>query len=80
MHADHLMEEPTRLNEQQLEMLRLFQNPMSAQDFEAIKRFVVKIFARNIDDEMERLEKEKGWTKEIYEQWGEEHIRSLYKK
>jgi hypothetical protein len=29
---------------------------------------------------MERLETEKGWTKEIYEQWGEEHIRSPYKK
>ena len=80
MHADHLMEEPTRLNEQQLEMLRLFQNPMSAQDFEGIKRFVVKILARNIDEEMERLEKEKGWTKEIYEQWGKEHMRSPYKK
>jgi len=26
------MEKPTRLNEQQLEMLRLFQNPMREQD------------------------------------------------
>ncbi len=74
------MEEPTKLNEQQLEMLGLFQNPMSAQDFEGIKRFAVKILARNIDEEMERLKKEKKWTKEVYERWGEEHIRSPYKR
>lgn len=80
MHEDHLMEKPTRLNEQQLEMIRLFQNPMREVDFEEIKRFVVKILARNIDEEMERLEKEKAWTKETYEQWGKEHIRSPYKK
>lgn len=48
--------------------------------FNDIKRFVVKILARNIDEEMERLEKEKGLTKETYEQWGKEHIRSPYKK
>lgn len=48
--------------------------------FNDLKRFVVKILARNIDEEMERLEKEKGWTKETYEQWGKEHIRSPYKK
>lgn len=74
------MEKPTRLNEQQLEMLRLFQNPLPEPDFQEVKRFVVKILARNIDEEMERLEKEKGWTKETYEQWGKEHIRSPYKK
>lgn len=61
-------------------MLCLLQNPLSEQDFNDIKRFVVKIFARNIDEEMERLEKEKGWTAETYEQWGKEHIRSPYKK
>jgi len=44
-------------------MLRLLQNPLSEQDFNDIKRFVVKILARNIDEEMERLEKEKGKRK-----------------
>ncbi len=60
MHEDNLVEKPTRLNKQQFEMLRLLQNPLSEQDFNDPKRFVVKILARNIDEEMERLEKEKG--------------------
>ena len=79
MHQDNLMQEPTRLNEQQLEMLRLFKNPLSDQDYKEVKRLVVKILARNIDFEMERLEKEKGLTTEVYEQWGKEHMRTPYK-
>lgn len=79
MHQDNLMQEPTRLNEQQLEMLRLFKNPLSDQDYKEVKRLVVKILARNIDFEMERLEKERGLTTEVYEQWGKEHMRTPYK-
>ena len=71
--------ERTRLNEQQLEMLRLFKNPLAEDDFNEIKRLVVRILAKNIDDEMERLEKEKNWTTETYEQWGNEHLRIPYK-
>ena len=76
----NLSEDIPRLNQQQLDMLRLFQSPMSEQDYNEIKRFVVKTLAKNIDDEMERLEKEKGWTQETYEQWGKEHMRTPYKK
>lgn len=70
----------TRLNSQQQDMLRLFETPMSEQDFNEVKRFVVKTLAKNIDDEMQRLEKEKGWTQETYENWGKEHMRTPYKK
>ena len=76
----NLSEDIPRLNQQQLDMLRLFQSPMPEQDYNEIKRFVVKTLAKNIDDEMERLEKEKGWTQETYEQWGKEHMRTPYKK
>ena len=72
--------EPTRLNEQQLEMLRLFKSPLPQDDFNEIKRLVVKILAKNIDNEMERLEKENKLTSETYEQWGKEHMRTQYKK
>jgi len=76
----NLSEDITRLNQQQLDMLRLFQSPMPEQDYNEIKRFVVKTLAKNIDDEMERMEKEKGWTQETYEEWGKEHMRTPYKK
>jgi hypothetical protein len=80
MQEDNIMQEPTRLNEQQLEMLRLFKNPFSNEDYKEIKRLLVKILARNIDNEMGRLEKEKGLTNEVYEQWGKEHMRTPYKQ
>jgi hypothetical protein len=80
MPQDNLMQNSTRLNTQQLEMLRLFVHPMPEKVYDEIKRFVVKMLAENIDVEMERLEKEKGWTQETYEQWGKEHLRTSYKK
>lgn len=70
----------TIINSQQQDMLRLFKNPMSESDYIEIKRFIVKKLSKNIDDEMERLEKEKGWTQETYEQWGKEHLRTPYQK
>ncbi len=71
---------PTHLNKQQFEMLRLFKNPMAENDFNEIKRLAVKILAQNIDNEMDKLEIEKGWTSATYEQWGKEHARTPYKK
>ncbi len=69
-----LSEGNIKLNQQQLDMLRLFQNPMPEQDQVEIKRVIVKALAKNIDTEMELLEKEKGWTEQTYEDWGKEHL------
>jgi hypothetical protein len=69
-----------RLNEQQLAMIRLFEKPFPEEDYNEIRRFIVKTLAKKLDEEMERLEKEKGWTQETYEQWGKEHMRTPYKK
>ncbi len=78
------MEQPSKelsiLNQQQQEMLRLFKKPMPEPDYIEIKRFIVKMLSKNIDDEMERLAKEKGWTQETYEQWGKEHLRTPYQQ
>jgi hypothetical protein len=70
----------TRLNEQQLDMLQLFKNPMSQDDYDQIKRLAVKILAKNIDEEMNNLEKKNEWNTDTYEQWGKEHLRTPYKK
>ncbi len=69
-----------KLNPQQLEMLRLFRNPMPPQDFDAIKKFIVNSLSENIDIEMEKLKDEKGWTEDTYEQWGKEHMRTPHNK
>ena len=68
------------LNDQQLEMLRLFKNPMEHDDFDEIKRLIVKILARKIDDEMNTLGSLKKWNQSTYDQWGQEHLRSANKK
>lgn len=79
MIEDNSMQKQTGLNEQQLEMLRLFKKPMVKQDYDEIKRLIVQVLARNVDNEMDKLENEKGWTGDTYEQWGKEHLRSSYK-
>ncbi|HEX8357603.1 MAG TPA: hypothetical protein VF610_09335 [Segetibacter sp.] len=80
MTEDNLIQKQPGLNEQQLEMLRLFKKPMLKQDYDEIKRLIVQVLARNVDNEMDRLENEKGWTPDTYEQWGKEHIRASYNK
>ena len=69
-----------RLNEQQIDMLRLFKNPMREQDYNEIRNLAVKLLAQNIDVEIDNLEKQQGWNKDTYEQWGKEHLRTPYKK
>ncbi len=69
-----------RLNEQQLDMIRLFERPMPQSHYDELRRFVVNLLAKQLDEEMDRLEKENGWTAETYEQWGKEHMRSTAKK
>jgi hypothetical protein len=69
-----------RLNEQQMDMLRLFKNPMRQQDYNEIRNLAVKLLAQNIDEEMDELEKQNGWNKDTYDQWGNEHLRASPKK
>ena len=68
-----------RLNEQQLDMLRLFKEPMPEEDFLQIKRLAVQLLAKKLDEEIERWEKEKGITEEYYENLSRQHFRSSNK-
>ena len=60
-----------RLNEQ-LQMLQLFKNPMPEKDFLQLTRLAVQLLAKKLDEEMKRLESEKGWTQKTYERWIED--------
>ena len=75
-----LAQNPTKLNQQQIAMLNLFKNPLPDEAYKEIKNHIVKVLAKLLDEEMERLEKEKGWTEETYEQFGKEHMRTIYKR
>ncbi len=75
-----LTKQKASLNEQQLQMLKLFKKPMAEEDYNEIRRTIVKVLARNIDTEMASLEQERGWDANTYEQWGKEHMRTPGKK
>ena len=68
------------LNSQQLEMLRLFKHPMEHNDYDEVKRLIVKILARKIDNEMNALAIVNDWNQHTYDQWGNEHLRTTNKK
>ena len=65
----------SRLTDLQLTMMQLFSRDLSEEDTLAIRRMMVKYFAEKLDTEMERLEKENGWTAETYAAWADEHNR-----
>lgn len=69
-----------RLNEQQLDMIRLFQKPMPESDFLQIRRLAVQLLGKQLDDVMEIWEKENNITEDTYQKWSKEHKRTPYKK
>ena len=73
-----LSQNPTRLNEQQLQMLRLFKEPMPEEDYNLIKREILFLKAKAIDMELEQWEKENNISADDYERWSKEHFRTPY--
>lgn len=69
----------TPLNEQQLMMLRLLKNPLPDTEFLKVRRFVVKILAGQLDEEMGRWEKENNITETDYIRLSQGHFRSKSK-
>lgn len=69
-----------QLNEQQMDMLRLFKNPMRQQDYDEIRKLAVKLLAQNIDAELDDLQRKKGWSQDTFDQWGNQHLRTSYEK
>jgi len=78
MLVNDLMRKPTSLNEQQLEMLCLLKVPIPAEDYDEVKRMVVKSLARNIDSGTGNVMEEIEWITEIHEFWNRENAASRY--
>ena len=68
---------PTKLNRQQMEMLRLLDKPLPENEYALLKKTVVQILAGQLDEEMEKLENEKGWTLKLIAN-GEKNITELH--
>jgi hypothetical protein len=64
------------LNEQQLLMLRLFQNPLPESSFNQIRELAVRLLALELDETMEKWETENGITPSHYEKLSHQHFRS----
>ena len=73
-----LSQNPTRLNEQQLQMLRLFKDPMAEEDYKLIKKEILFLKAKKIDTALEQWERENNISAEDYERWSNEHFRISY--
>ena len=71
--------QPTFLNEQQQQMLKLFKNPLPEEDYKQIKKEILFLKAKLIDTELEQWEKENNITADDYERWSKEHFRTPYK-
>jgi hypothetical protein len=78
LDSDILSQNPTRLNEQQLQMLRLFKEPMPYEDYQLIKREILYLKAKAIDAALEQWEEENNISAEDYERWSNEHFRTPY--
>ncbi|HEX5154969.1 MAG TPA: hypothetical protein VFW07_26170 [Parafilimonas sp.] len=73
-----LSQNPTKLNEQQLQMLRLFKEPMPDEDYKLIKKQILFLKAKTIDVELKQWEDENNISAGDYERWSNEHFRTPY--
>jgi hypothetical protein len=73
-------DQPTKLSNLQLELLKIFSRNISDDQLLEIKGILSRYFADKASDEFERLAEERGWTAETYRQWAKEHMRTPYKK
>ena len=59
--------QPTKLNSLQLSLLRLFDRGMSDEDTLEIRRLLVTHLSKKLQDEVQRIDEERGYTAEDYE-------------
>lgn len=68
-----------KLTNLHLELLKVFSYELSEEQVLEIRQLLAKYFAQKVDEEMDSLWKERGWTGETMREWANEHLRS-YKK
>jgi hypothetical protein len=59
--------QPTKLNELQISLLRLFERGMSNEEVLELRRVLVAHMSQKMLDEVERIDAERGYSAEDYE-------------
>jgi len=59
--------QPTKLNSIQLSLLRLFDRGMSDEETLEIRRLLVTHLSKKLQEEVQRIDEERGYTAEDYE-------------
>ncbi len=59
-----------------MELLKLYSYNVSDEELTDIRRLLAEYFAQKIDDEMNGLWVDQGWSEETIEGWKTEHLRS----
>ncbi|MCE7062065.1 hypothetical protein [Dyadobacter sp. CY343] len=72
------MEQTTKLNDMQLFMLRMFEKQLNARQEREIKQLLSEYFAKQIDEEMDRIWEEKSLTQEKLDEALKSHKRTKY--
>ena len=72
------MEQATKLNSMQLFMIKLFEKQLNAKQEAEIKTLLTDYFAKQIDDEVDQIWKEKRLSQEDLDKALEEHKRTHY--
>ncbi|SDG50869.1 hypothetical protein SAMN04487996_119102 [Dyadobacter soli] len=70
--------EQTKLNSMQLFMIKLFEKQLNAKQEQEIKTLLTDYFAKQIDDEVDRIWEEKGLSQQDLNRALEEHKRTPY--
>ena len=65
-----------KLTNLQLEILKIFTYDLPKEQLLEIRQLLAKYFAQKVDEEMNQLWEERGWTEETMREWANEHLRS----
>ncbi len=67
---------PSSLNDQQVMMLRLLKKPLPEEDFIQMRRLVVKLLAKQLDETVDKWELENDISEETYDKLSKGHFRT----
>ena len=69
-----------KFTQAQLELLRMFSKQYPDKVWVEVKDLLSKYFMEKASEEMDNLFDQKEWGEEKIQEWGSEHMRTLYQK
>ena len=69
------METAGKLTNMQVELLKLFQYNLSADQLTEIKNMLAKYFAKTATTEMDKLWEKNNWNNDLMKEWANENLR-----